>query len=67
MTGLTDKVADILEKIREKIFGKLDEPEAGPWQAFFADVQDGKFDGKRPTFTGPKNLHNDKDMKDIFG
>lgn len=67
MTGLTDRVAGTLEKIREWLFGKDAAPEAGPWQTFFADAQDGKFDGQRPTFRGPQNLHNDQDMKSIFG
>lgn len=67
MTGLTDKVSGTLEKIREWLFGKDAAVDPGPWQTFLADVQDGKFDGKRPTFGGPKNLHNDADMKDIFG
>jgi hypothetical protein len=67
MTGLTDKVSGTLEKIREWLFGKDAAVDVGPWQTFFTDVQDGKFDGKRPTFNGPKNLHSDQNMKDIFG
>jgi hypothetical protein len=68
LTGLTDGVSSTLKDIREWLFGKSPEPEAGPWQTFFADVQDGKFDGKRPVFVrGSKNLHSDQDMRDIFG
>lgn len=67
LVGLTDKVSEALKDIREWLFGKDAAIDAGPWQTFFADVQDGKFDGQRPTFGGPKNLHSDADMKDIFG
>jgi len=66
--GITTTIAAGLEAIRNILpWGKGAEPGTGPWQTFFSDVQDGKFDGKRPTFSGPKNLHNDQDMKDIFG
>jgi hypothetical protein len=55
--GLTDKVAEGIKSIREKIFG-IDEEDftPSPWQAFFADASDGKFDGKRPDFGGPKDI-----------
>jgi hypothetical protein len=68
LTGLTDGFAGYIKDIREWLFGQSPEPEAGPWQTFFNDVQDGKFDGKRPVFVrGSKDLHNAQDMKDIFG
>lgn len=67
LVGLTDGLSTTLEKIREWLFGKDAAVDPGPWQTFLTDVQDGKFDGKRPTFGGPKNLHSDQDMKDIFG
>jgi hypothetical protein len=55
--GLTETIADGLKEIRELIFGKSDADQAlTPWTSFFADVSDGKLDGKRPEFGGPKEL-----------
>jgi len=68
LTGLTDFVSSNLKDIREWLFGQSPEPAPGPWQTFFTDVADGKFDGKRPIFgNGTRNMHSDQDMKDIFG
>jgi hypothetical protein len=55
--GITETIAEYIKDIREKIFGKLAEGETAlPLQLFFADVSDGKFDGKRPDFGGPKDI-----------
>lgn len=54
-TGVLAYLAEVARFWREWFFGP--EPQAStppPWQAFFADVSDGKFDGMRPEFGGPK-------------
>jgi len=55
--GVTENIADGIQAIREWLFGKDDtDLSLPPWRAFFADVSDGKFDGKRPDFGGPKDI-----------
>jgi hypothetical protein len=55
--GITEFTAEKISDIREWLFG-LDDTELilSPIRAFFADVSDGKFDGKRPDFGGPKDI-----------
>jgi len=69
---LLESISWVCEKmlvIMEWWYGKQQEVDDSlpPWSSFFTDVSDGKFDGKRPTFNGPRNLHSDANMKDIFG
>jgi hypothetical protein len=55
--GVTDNIASGIQAIREWLFGKdVADLSLSPYQAFFADVSDGKFDGKRPDFGGPKDI-----------
>lgn len=55
--GVTENIADGIQAIREWLFGKDTEDLAiSPIRAFFADAADGKFDGKRPDFGGPKDI-----------
>jgi hypothetical protein len=55
--GLTETIAEGLKDIREWIFGQDDADQSlTPWSSFLADVSDGKLDGKRPEFGGPKEL-----------
>jgi hypothetical protein len=55
--GLTENVAFGIQSIREWLFGKdTEDLTISPIHAFFADVSDGKFDGKRPDFGGPKDI-----------
>lgn len=57
VTGATDAIAESVRSIREAIFGAIDDNAVAlPLQLFFADVSDGKFDGKRPDFGGPKDI-----------
>lgn len=57
VTGATDAIAESVRSIREAIFGAIDDSAVAlPLQLFFADVSDGKFDGKRPDFGKPKDI-----------
>jgi hypothetical protein len=55
--GLTEMIAESIKEIRNLIFRQDEEdPKLTPWTSFLADVSDGKLDGKRPEFGGPKEL-----------
>jgi methyl-accepting chemotaxis protein len=58
ITGITDTISSTVREIRMLFPGAFEEPELTAWQAFLADVSDGKLDGKRPEFGGPREIFN---------
>lgn len=59
-------VKGALEAIEDKLGGGGDE--LTDWQNFFADVSDGKFDGKAPSFDGRRSkILPDRDHREVFG
>lgn len=57
----------ILENLMEYFTGKDDGSDTA-WRQFFADVSDGKFDGKAPAFDGKREkILPDRDHREVFG
>lgn len=52
-------ISSTLRDIRELFPDSESDTVMTPWQAFLADASDGKFDGKRPDFGGPKSIFKD--------
>ena len=59
LSGLSEGTASVIRSIRELLPNAKSDPMMTPWQAFLADASDGKFDGKRPDFGGPKPIFKD--------
>ena len=59
LTGLSEGTAGLIRSIRDYLPGAESDAIMTPWQAFLADAADGKLDGKRPDFGGPKPVFRD--------